>query len=274
MTRIAFVGSGNMAEAIIGGILDAGLFKKEEILASDISLEKLSALRSLWGIRTTQNDPKAISTAPVVVLSVKPQNLEELMTHLGGAFQKDALLISILAGVSLKKIEAHLQKQNRSDVSSFPMARVMPNLGAFVRKAVSALSFNAFVSEAQKDLVSKIFGSIGWTQVCDESLMDSVTAVSGSGPAYVFYFMEAFIEAAKTLGFSETQATDFCYQTLSGAEALLLQRQNTPQELRAKVTSKGGTTEAAIRSLEAHHFKALFEQALRSAKNRAVELGG
>ncbi len=273
MIRIAFIGSGNMAEAIVGGILDAGLFKQEEILVSDISLERLSVLQSRWGLQTTQNNPLDIALAPVLVFSVKPQNLEEVLSHLGSAFQKNALLISILAGVSLKKIETHLQKQNRSDLSSLPMARVMPNLSAFVRKSVSALCFNSFVSDAQKDLVTKIFGGIGWTHVCDESLLNAVTAISGSGPAYIFYFMEAFIEGAKSLGFSDTQAADFCYETFSGAHALLLQRENTPQELRAKVTSKGGTTEAAIRSLEANRFKSLFTEALQAAKNRAVELG-
>jgi pyrroline-5-carboxylate reductase len=270
MIRIAFIGSGNMAEAIIGGVLDAGLFKKEEILASDINVERLSALQSKWGVQTTQNDAAQLAKAPVLVFSVKPQNLEAMIACLGASFQKETLLISILAGVSFKKMEALLH--HHCSLSSFPMVRVMPNLGAFARKSVTAICFNDFVSEAHKELVTKIFESVGWTHLCDESFMNAVTAVSGSGPAYVFYFMEAFIEGAKHLGFSDTQAIDFCYETLCGAYALLLQRENTPQELRAKVTSPGGTTEAAIRSLESNHFKSLFIKALQAAKNRAMEL--
>jgi len=269
MSKICFIGSGNMAEAIIGGILDANLFLKDDIIASDINLPRLNHIRESFEIQTCMNEPGVIREADIVILSIKPQTLTEVMNALSPFISSDALIISILAGVSMKTIETHFP-----DASAKPrIARIMPNLGAFIRKSVSAICFNDHIRDSDKSMVKSIFSSIGTVHVCREKDMDLVTAVSGSGPAYLFFFIEAFVEAAHSLGMTQEQALAFCLETLDGASELLLKKTDSPAKLREKVTSKGGTTEAAIRSLEKHQFKAIMKTAVEAARNRSLELG-
>ena len=270
MSKIGFIGSGNMAEAILGGILNAGVFKKEDILACDVNRERLSYISLRFSVKTSLNKASDLKSCDILVLSVKPQSLSEVIKELGGALKKETLFISILAGVSTHKIESLLQS---SGFENQKIIRVMPNLGALVNKSVSALYSNQFVTPEESDMAEKIFQSIGYTHWMPEDQMNLVTAVSGSGPAYVFYFMEAFSEAAEKLGMPAQTANQFCLETLEGALELLKVKKLPAQELRAKVTSKGGTTEAAIQILEQQKVKEIFFNALTAAKNRAAELG-
>lgn len=270
MTKIGFIGSGNMAEAILGGILNAGIYKKQEILACDVNRERLSYINLKFSVKTSLNKVSDIESCDILLLSIKPQSLPEVIKELCGAFRKETLIISILAGVSTPKIENLLQT---CGLENPKIVRVMPNLGALVNKSVSALCRNRSVSEEESKTAEKIFQSIGYTHWMPEDQMNLVTAVSGSGPAYVFYFMEAFAEAAEKLGMSAPTANQFCLETLEGALELLKVQGLPTHELRAKVTSKAGTTEAAINIMEQQKVKDIFLNALTAANNRATELG-
>ncbi|MBN2145726.1 MAG: pyrroline-5-carboxylate reductase [Candidatus Aureabacteria bacterium] len=268
MNQICFIGSGNMAEAMIGGILHAGLFKKDDILASDVSRERLSCLHLKWEIKTTLNKKEDIGSSDIIVLSVKPQKIRDVMDELSSCFKPGALIISILAGVRLEKIEEHLPKN-----PPHPIARVMPNMNAMVRKSVSAVCYNSCVTGETRQMVEKILSTIGHVHLCEEEQMDAVTAVSGSGPAYLFYFLEIFTEAARELGFSEKESSEFCMETCLGAMELLDKSRLLPAQLREKVTSKSGTTEAALSYLQEKDFRKIFIEAVKAAHRRAEELG-
>ena len=270
MSKIGFIGSGNMAEAILGGILNAGVFKKEEIIACDVNRERLSYINLKFSVKTSLNKNSDIKDCDILVLSIKPQSLSEVITELSQIFKKETLIISILAGVSTGKIEKLIQS---CGIESPKVVRVMPNLGALVNTSVSALYHNKSVSADEAQMAEKIFKSIGYTHWVPEDQMNLVTAVSGSGPAYVFYFMEAFAEAAEKLGMSPQNASQFCLETLEGALKLLKSQGIPAHELRAKVTSKAGTTEAALKVMEQHKIKEIFLDALSAANNRAAELG-
>lgn len=270
MSKICFVGSGNMAEAIIDGILDAKIYKPDEVIGSDVNRERLSYINLKFGIKTSLNKAEDLGMADIIVLSVKPQCIAEVMKDLSRSFKPDALIISILAGVSIGKLEAQLKEYTSGTPK---IARVMPNMGAFVREAVSAICFSGNVSEEDRESAKKIFSSIGHVHLCDEEEINLITALSGSGPAYVFYFVEALTEAATRLGMERAKALDFCLETFQGAVKLLALRKSEPSELREKVTSKGGTTEAAIKVFESRKLKGLFQEALKAAFDRAIELG-
>lgn len=270
MSKIGFIGSGNMAEAILGGILNAGIFKKEDILACDVNRERLSYINLKFSVKTSLNRASDIESCDILLLSVKPQSLSEVIKELGGAFKKETLFLSILAGVSTSKIENLLQSCGFENPK---IIRAMPNLGALVNKSVSALYPNKSVSAEESKTAEKIFQSIGYTHWMPEDQMNLVTAVSGSGPAYVFYFMEAFAEAAEKLGMPAETASQFCLETLEGALELLKVQGLPAHELRAKVTSKAGTTEAALKIMEQQKVKEIFLNALTAANNRATELG-
>lgn len=269
MSKICFIGSGNMAESIIGGILDSGLFNKKEILASDVNRERLSYINLKYGVNTCLNDAEKISNCEIVILSIKPQNFDDAMLNLLHSFNSNALFISILAGIETGKIKNYLLNLNQKP----KIVRVMPNIGAFIKKSVSAIFLNENISDLEKTVVEKIFKSIGTCYFCSENDINKMTAVSGSGPAYLFYFHEAFVNSAVQLGLEKDLAENICLETLEGAMQLLSARKSNANELRAKVTSKGGTTEAAITYFESNKFFEIFNEALRKAYERAIELG-
>lgn len=266
--KIAFIGSGNMAEAIMSCLIKNKIYSKTDILACDVNRERISYIGLKLGVHTSLNNPREIYNSDMIVLSVKPQTLDEVMNNLGPSFNPNSTIISILAGTKRSTIESYFKNSE----SIPPIARVMPNMGAFVGESVSALSFNTQCSQEHKQSVLSIFSNIGYAFECEEALIDTVTAVSGSGPAYLFYYIEAMIEAAVKLGLSEEQAFECVTQTVKGSIDIVNLKKNTPQKLREKVTSKGGTTQKAIESLEQNHFKKLIEEALTKAKQRAEEL--
>jgi pyrroline-5-carboxylate reductase len=269
MGTIGFIGSGNMAEALIKGIIAAKVYPADNVLVSDIRPERLEYLAGEYSVQPTQNNTALAGGADVVVLSVKPQNMDEVLGEIKGTLKESVLVISIAAGVTTAKIAAAL-----GDV---PIIRVMPNTPALVGEGASAL-FSKNATDESMAIALKLFSAVGKAVVVDtEDLIDAVTAVSGSGPAYFFLLMEEMIKAAEKLGLDAGTAKELVLQTAKGAALLAQQadgRGETPAELRRKVTSPGGTTEAALKVFAEKQFSQLVTAALTAARDRSNELSG
>jgi pyrroline-5-carboxylate reductase len=269
MERIGFVGSGNMAEALIKGIVKAGVYKPENIFISDIRPERLASLAKNYGIQKADSNVALAAKVDILVLSVKPQNMTEALQSVKDTVGADILIISIAAGIKVANIAAVL--------GDTAIVRVMPNTPALIGEGASAL----FANDKAKPMLEKaksIFSAVGKTVVVDdEGLIDAVTAVSGSGPAYYFLLMEEMIKTACELELPDDVAKDLVLQTAKGA-ALLAVKANkngeSPAQLRQKVTSPGGTTEAALKVLAEGKFGPLIEAAIKKACDRSKELSG
>ncbi len=263
---LVFIGCGNMAASLIGGLVADG-YDPGHIWASDPDGEKLSNLAARTGIRITSDNTEAVQRADVVVLAVKPQVLETVARGIADALQaRKPLVISIAAGVR----EAHLLEWLGGDVA---LVRTMPNTPAMIQTGATVLHAAAGVSDEEKDLAESILRAVGITRwVEDEALMDAVTALSGSGPAYFFLIMEAMEEAAKAMGIADDSARLLTLQTALGAARMAMESSEGPATLRERVTSPGGTTERALRTLEEGKLRELFKQALADARDRSVEL--
>ena len=263
--KIAFIGAGNMGEAMIRGLLKAGLSDPADVTASDPRAEHLAALKSALGIQSASDSLPAAERADIVVLAVKPQSLPELLRSLKGRLQAKQLVISIAAGVRLATIEA--------DMGALPLIRVMPNTPALVGQGASAYCLGGSAGEPHARDAESLLGCLGLVLRVEESQMDAVTALSGSGPAYVFLFMEALQAAGEKLGLDTETSFRLASQTLTGAAAMIAQRADTPARLREKVTSPGGTTAAALRAFEEAGLRELVLKAMTAARDRGVELG-
>jgi pyrroline-5-carboxylate reductase len=241
MGTIGFIGGGNMAEALIKGLVNAKGYSPKDIFVSDIRAERLDFLAKEYHVAAVDENAKLTSKVDILVLSVKPQNMTDALRSIKDTIRKDTLVISIAAGIKTAKIAAEL--------GDMAIVRVMPNTPALIGEGASAL----FATEKAKPMLKKaevIFSSVGKAVVVDnEDLIDAVTAVSGSGPAYYFLLMEEMIKAAGQLGMDEGIAKDLVLQTAKGAALLAVEadkKGESPNELRRKVTSPGGTTEAAL----------------------------
>lgn len=265
-SKIAFIGAGNMASAIIGGLIHAGV-PAQNISAADPYQPSLDRLKETLAVNTTTDNQAIIKGADVVVLAVKPQQLKEVCQSIQSiAKQEQPLIISIAAGITLAALEGWLDSQ-------LAIVRCMPNTPALIGRAASALIANSKVSEAQKELASQLLlavGSVDWLE--QENLMDAVTALSGSGPAYFFKVMEAMIAAGVELGLSPETAENLCLQTALGAAKMARTSDVDVVELRRRVTSPGGTTQAAVEVLEGNGIDNLFKQALNAADARSKSL--
>lgn len=262
--KITFIGAGNMAEALIRGILGAG-GKTEDITATDIKKERLEYIKSKAGVMTLADNRLAIQNAKVVVLSVKPQTIRQVVEEISGVLGEGTLVISIAAGVSIRSLEEGLGE-------GIKIVRVMPNTPALVGEGISAISLGRYASR-EEDLVKEIFSSVGKVVVVKEELMDIITAISGSGPAYIFLAIEGLVEAGIQAGLSEEVALALSTQTVLGAAKMTIETGESPETLRQKVTSPGGTTEAALRVLSERGWKSSLIAAVRAAKVRSKELG-
>lgn len=264
--NLAFIGCGNMAASLINGLIADG-YDSKKITASDPDSEKLTHLSNRLGINTTTDNIEAVEFADVLVLAVKPQMLEQVALGIAPAVQKrQPLIISIAAGVLEKDIENWLG-------GNVALVRTMPNTPAMIQVGATVLHANSKVTGDQKDRAESILRAVGLTQwVESESLLDAVTALSGSGPAYFFLVMEAMESAAVELGLPEETAHLLTLQTALGASRMAMESSDTPATLREKVTSPGGTTEAALNKLEDGGLRDLFFQALTQARERSIEL--
>jgi len=275
--RIGFIGAGNMGEAIISGLIKSNLCKAGQIWASDVRGARLSELKKLYKINTAENNAGLFDAVDIVVLSVKPQQMKEVLDGLSRVvvhkIETPTLLISIAAGFPIRMIEKHLY--NRLDENSrrlLPIVRVMPNTPALVLAGMAGMSGNRYVRESDLSAARMILGAIGKVIEFKEKELDAVTALSGSGPAYVFYFVEALIEAGTRLGLKKSDALTLILETIKGSVKLLEETGETPLSLRKKVTSKGGTTEAALGVLKKHSVKDLLIKAIIAAAQRSRQL--
>ena len=265
--KLAIIGCGNMGQAFAEGILKARVFRATDVIVTDASRQKLEAMKIKWKVNGTQDNTKAVKQADIILLAVKPQHMSEVLVSFKDSLKPHELILSIAAGYSISSIEKQLGSKR------FPIVRIMPNLAAKVGMSISAWIGNSHVTKAQKGIVQTILSAVGeQMEVKSEDMLNSVTAVSGSGPAYVFYFVEALIQSAVQLGFSPKEAELLVHHTLYGATGLLKDSTLGAQGLRSAVTSKGGTTEAAIAHLEKENFSRIIHEALVQAKKRANEL--
>ncbi|MCP5143258.1 MAG: pyrroline-5-carboxylate reductase [Gammaproteobacteria bacterium] len=263
--RITFIGAGNMARAIIGGLIADG-YPASAIGATDIDPQRLQALTQQFGIHTGTENAEAVREADVIVLAVKPQVLREVAMALAPALGERTLVVSIAAGIQLDSLANWLG-------GSRPIVRVMPNTPALVGAGAAGLVSNAHVTEADREQAEALMRAVGLTVWLDnETLIDSVTALSGSGPAYVFLLMEAMAEAGEKLGIAPEQARLLTLQTVMGAAKLALESDVDAATLRRQVTSPGGTTEAAFKVFESRELKAIVSEALQAAATRSDEL--
>lgn len=262
---IAFIGGGNMAAALIGGLIADG-HPAQQLIVSDPSTERLQAL-SACGVLTTNDNLDALAQADVVVLAVKPQVLKPVAQALSPALQEhQPLVISIAAGVTCDTLNLWLG-------GNCALVRCMPNTPAMLQTGATGLYATEQVTETQRAQAESILRAVGLTQwVEKESLIDAVTALSGSGPAYYFLFMEAMQAAGEQLGLDAESARLLTLQTALGAARMAIESPEDPATLRARVTSPGGTTEQAIKRFEAGQLRELVQAAMQAACDRSVEL--
>ncbi len=264
--KIAFIGGGNMGEAMLSAILDKGLSAPTDISVSDISQARCQQLKQRYGITITNDNRAAIKDRQVVVLAIKPQNLAEVMAELSGRLDSTQLVLSIIAGVS---IETLCRGLNHSSV-----VRVMPNTPAQIGEGISVWAATAEVTEQQRTRVAAILEAIGKEiYVDDERYLDMATAVSGSGPAYFFLFVEVLVEAAVDIGLDHDIAQELVLQTMLGSGHLIQKSGTPPAELRRMVTSPGGTTAEALLELDRGGFADLVKRAVNAAYDKARRLG-
>jgi pyrroline-5-carboxylate reductase len=264
---IAFIGAGNMASSIIGGLI-ANQYPPDKLWASNPDEQQLNFLKNTFAIHTTDDNCKAVLEANIVILAVKPQALFTVLSEIKPILQqRKPLLISIITGIKLETIA----KWTGND--TLGIVRTMPNTPALLRCGISGLSANANVTSKQREMAESILRAVGMTIWFDqEEKLDAVTAISGSGPAYFFLIMEIMVNSAKEMGLSEQEAEALTINTALGAARLALESGKDVATLRRQVTSPGGTTQQAIEVLEAGNIHKLFNSALNAAKNKAHEL--
>jgi pyrroline-5-carboxylate reductase len=264
---IGFIGAGNMANSLVGGMIAKGI-RPARIWMSDVSSERLAQLSQQHGIHHNTDNNEIASRVDVLVLAVKPQVMQQVCEALREQVQaRQPLIISIAAGVTVDNLKAWL--------GEVPVVRCMPNTPALVQAGATGLYGDPSVSAEQKTLAGQILGSVGLTFWFDqEKALDAVTAVSGSGPAYFFLLMESMIASAEKLGLDANTARQLVLQTATGAAQLAIASDVGPGVLRQQVTSPGGTTAAALNTFEAGGFATLVDDALHAAAKRSEELSG
>jgi len=264
--KITFIGAGNMASSLAGGLIAKG-YQANAITMTDLNQDTLEANHKALGVNINTDNIDACQNAEVIVLAVKPQVMEQVVSPLKSIVEQNKpVVLSIAAGITLNNLQTWLSDDT-------PLVRCMPNTPALVQAGASGLFANKQVNQAQRALALSILSAVGlalWVESEDE--IDAVTAVSGSGPAYYFLVMEAMINAGKTLGLSDNVAKQLTLQTALGAAQMALDSDVDTSELRKRVTSPGGTTEKAISILQQHQLEDTFAHALKGAYDRSKEL--
>lgn len=265
MTSISFIGAGNMAEAMIRGLLRGKVFAPDEVVASAPREERRGELHEKFGIRVTADNREA-AKGRIVVLAVKPQILSKVLDEVADAIDPEALVISIAAGVPVAAIQSRLASGTR-------VVRAMPNTPALVDAGATAIAGGEHARESDLDDAKRIFDSIGITVILDEYLLDAVTGLSGSGPAYVFLILEALSDAGVKVGLSRRTAQLLAAQTVLGSAKLLLETNEHPGRLKDMVTSPGGTAITGLHTLEHGGVRTTLMNAVEAATRRSRELG-
>ncbi len=264
--KIAFLGGGNMAEALIKGLLASGTAGPDRILVADVSTDRLTHLKKTYGVIPQKTNVDAVREAGIIILCVKPQVIDKVLAEISPAVDGSKLVISIAAGVPVAKIENALKKGSRA-------VRVMPNTPALVLAGAAALAAGAGATADDLALSQSIFNSVGRSVVVEEKLMDAVTGLSGSGPAYVFMIIDALSDAGVKAGLPRPLALELAAQTVYGSAKMVLETNEHPAKLRDMVTSPGGTTIEGLHALEKGKLRATLMNAVEAATARSKELG-
>ena len=265
--KIGLIGGGKMGGVLAGGIVSGGLAPASQVIVADVDRDRLQELAKTLGVETTADNREAAKASRILILAVKPQTMAEVLSGLSGVVGRSHLVISIAAGIPIQFIEDRLRKGIR-------VIRVMPNTPALVGEGMAALASGSAATEADLAEARRIFDAVGLTVVVKEDLMNAVTGLSGSGPAYAFIMIEALSDAGVRMGLSRDIALKLSAQTLLGAARLCLQGGKHPGELKDMVTSPAGTTIAGIKALEEGKIRATLIAAVEAATLRAKELGG
>jgi pyrroline-5-carboxylate reductase len=263
---VGFVGGGNMGEALIKGLLGANLVPAGSIHATDVRLDRLKQLDRQYGIQVSSDNAELVRRSDIVILAVKPQIMDAVLKEIAPALTRKKLLISVAAGVSTSKIRAVLHKDAR-------LIRVMPNTPALVLEGVTAIAKADGLEPDDLDTAGEIFSAVGRVVVLDEALMDAVTGLSGSGPAYVAVVIESLADGGVRMGLDRITAMTLATQTVLGAARLLLETGLHPGALKDMVSSPGGTSIAGIAALEEGGIRTTFIKAVERATERSRELG-
>jgi pyrroline-5-carboxylate reductase len=264
--KIAFLGAGNMAGALVKGLIHAGAATPGEILCTDVRADRLAELEKKHGVRISKDNVESARWADVVVLSTKPQVFDRLLPDVAKGVRPDALVVSIAAGVPIASMEAKLPAGTR-------VVRTMPNTPCLVDAGATALAAGTHATDADITLARAIFAAVGVTVVLDESLLDAVTGLSGSGPAYMFLIIEALADAGVKVGLHRDSALLLAAQTVLGSAKLLLDTGEHPGRLKDMVTSPGGTAIAGLHTLEAGGLRTTLINAVETATARSKQLG-
>jgi pyrroline-5-carboxylate reductase len=264
--RIAFIGGGNMSEALIGGLVRTGLADPDRLLASDIVSARRDILADRFGIKTSHANRQAVVGRHVIVLAVEPQLLDGVLEEIRTAIAPEALIVSVAAGYPIAQIAQRLNGTER-------IVRAMPNTPSIIGEGVTALAFAGQLTEKDRAVARALFESVGAVVVIDERLMDAVTGLSGSGPAYVYMMIEALADGGVMMGLPRHTAAVLAAQTVAGAARMVLSTQEHPAVLKDRVASPGGTTIAGLHALENGRLRAALMSAVKAATSRSRELG-
>ena len=264
---LCFIGSGNMGEALVSGLVLSGSARPGNIICTDPREERLDELHTRYGVNTSADNLEAVRASEIVIYAVKPQLMAEVLKETADLLDMSKLVVSIAAGVPLRAIESLLQKELR-------LIRVMPNIAASVKESATALSAGKHARREDVELALSIFNSVGKTVFLRENyLMDAITGLSGSGPAYIFIIVDALADAGVKMGLSRKDAQFLAAQTVMGAAKMLMETGEHPGQLKDRVTSPGGTAIAGIHTLEKGGLRTTLINAVEAATLRSKELG-
>jgi len=264
--KVGFIGTGNMASALISGMISAG-FKPNNIFASSPGKEHLDSLSSVFDIQTSADNADVFKASEIIVFAVKPNKLKTVLEEFNkGNSAEEKLIISVAAGIKISDIELHLSRKQR-------IIRAMPNTPSSIGMGVTAICQNKNTTKHDVENAEELFGCVGKVVQIQEEAMDFFTALIGSGPAYVFYLIESLLESSKDMKVDEKMRKDMISSMIAGSAELALISENSPQQLRENVTSPGGVTEKAIEEFDKNNFKEAILKAINEAVNRSIELG-
>ena len=262
--NIGFIGCGFMGEALLGGLIAGGFCRPEEITLTDARKERIEELRERYGVNGESDNAKVAAGSDILVLAVKPQVMGGVLKEIADRVGQDTIVVSVAAGVRISTIASQIKGK---------IARTMPNMCAQVSESATGVCAGSGVGKNELELILKMFGCVGKTVVVNESLMDAVTGLSGSGPAYIYLVMEAMIKAGTDAGLSPEQSRSLVLQTVKGAAMMAFKTGEEPEVLRKRIMSPQGTTVAALDVLDSRGVREFLGEAVAAAVKRSKELG-
>lgn len=267
MKKLTFIGAGSMAEALLSGMIKKELIEKQQIWVTNRSNEqKLTEMRNQYGVNISYDQKELLEYADIVILAMKPKDVVSAFDQIKPYLTENMMIVSLLAGVSIDSISSLAKKQ-------VPIVRAMPNTSAAIGLSATAIAINNQVTEEQLEIIKNMFDTVGLTTFVEEKQIDAVTGLSGSGPAYIYYIVEAMEKSAVEIGLDSEMAKELIVQTLIGAAQMVSTSNKAPEQLRKEVTSPGGTTEAGINTLESYGVQEAFFNCIKEAAMQSKRLG-